>query len=114
MPRARDLPAVLAIVEAVREEIGDRPLHVFGLGRPEIVESLYGAGVDSVDSSSYVRLAADGKLWGNPSHRIKDPSPTDRLHVALCNLAAATGSALPLSAYKLAFTTRTLEPYRGA
>src|SRR5262249_33062254 len=37
VPRARDLETVLAIVEVVREEIGERPLHVFGLGKPEVV-----------------------------------------------------------------------------
>jgi hypothetical protein len=109
VPRARDLSTVLAIVEAVRGEIGNRPLHVFGLGKPEIVEELYKAGVDSVDSSSYVQLAADGRLWGNPDYRIKDPSPTDRLHLALCNLATAAGRALPLSAARIAFTTHSLK-----
>ncbi len=109
VPRAHDLSAVLAIVEAVREEIGDRPLHVFGLGKPDTVGALYSAGVDSVDSSSYVQLAADGKLWGEPRYRINDPSPTDRLHLALCNLAIAAGRTLPLSASRLTFTTRSLE-----
>lgn len=109
VPRAHDLSKVLRIVEAVREEIGDRLLHVFGLGKPESADALYRAGVDSVDSSSYVQLAADGRLWGNPGYRIKDPSPTDRLHLALCNLATATGRALPLSASSLAFTTPALD-----
>lgn len=113
VPRAHDLVNVLKIVESVREEISDRPLHVFGLGKPEMAEALYGVGVDSVDSSSYVQLAADGRLWGNPDYKIKDPSPTDRLHLALCNLATATGRALPLSASKLVFSTRALESYDG-
>jgi len=47
VPRAHDPALVLAIVEAVREEIGDRPLHAFGLGKPELVSTLFGAGVDS-------------------------------------------------------------------
>src|SRR5262249_46230539 len=63
VPRSRDLETVLAIVEAVREEIGDRPLHVFGLGKPEIVAALFKAGVDSVDSTAHIKLAADGRLW---------------------------------------------------
>ena len=108
VPRAHNLTEVVRIVEAVREEIGDRPLHVFGLGKPESAEALYAAGVDSVDSSSYVQLAADGRLWGNPGYRIEDPSPTDRLHLALCNLATATGRALPLSAARVSFTTHSL------
>ena len=32
VPRTCDLSTVLAIVEAVRNEIGERPLHVLGLG----------------------------------------------------------------------------------
>jgi len=109
VPRANDLSNVLSIVEAVRTEIGTRPLHVFGLGKPAVVEALYKAGVDSVDSSSYVQLAVEGRLWSTPSYQIKDPSPTDRLHLALCNLATATGRALPLSgAGTLIFATHTL------
>jgi helicase len=108
VPRARDLSTLLAIVETVRNEIGERPLHVFGLGKPEIIEALFRAGVDSVDSSSYVKLAADGRLWSNPARQIDDPTPTDRLHLALCNLAYATGSTLPLSATRLVFTTHAL------
>jgi len=91
------LPLVLAIVEAVREEIGDLPLHVFGLGKPAMVKELYRVGVDSVDSSSYVKYAADGKLWSNPSLTLIEPTPTDRLHLALHNLSTATGCALPLA-----------------
>lgn len=108
VPRARDLGLILAIIEAVKSEIGDLPLHVFGLGKPEMIEALYKAGVDSVDSSSYVQLAADGRLWGRTSCKIIDPAPTDRLHLALCNLATATGRALPLSAARMAFTTHAL------
>jgi len=113
VPRANDLAAVLSIVQAVRTEIDDRPIHVFGLGKPQLVSALFEAGVDSVDSSSYVQLAADGRLWSNPKYKIKDPSPTDRLHLALCNLATATGRALPLSAANLTFSTQTLA-YHGA
>lgn len=107
VPRARDIDLVLAIVAAVREEIGGLPLHVFGLGRPDLVERLFAAGVDSVDSSAYVQLAAEGRLWGQP-RRLADPSPAERLHLALCNLATATGRALPLSAARIAFETHSL------
>jgi helicase len=58
-----------------------------------------------VDSSSYVKYAANGKLWGNPDFQIDDPTPTDRLHLALCNLAAATGKTLPLSTSEILFST---------
>jgi len=108
VPRARDRQLVLAVVDAVKAEIGDRPLHVFGLGKPEIVEELFKAGVDSVDSSSYVQLAADGRLWGRRDFQVDDPSVTDRLHLALCNLATAAARAMPLSP-SLRFTTRELK-----
>jgi helicase len=113
VPRAHDLELVLGIVSAVRAEIGNRPLHVLGLGKPEMLSALFAAGVDSADSSAYVQLAADGQLWNRPSWRMLNPSPTDRLHLALCNLAAASGRALPLSASGLVFTTHALVAAAG-
>jgi helicase len=77
-------------------EIDDRPLHVFGLGKPETTAKLFEMGVDSVDSSSYVRLAADGRLWSRPDERLEDPMVTDRLNLAIRNLAMATRAELPL------------------
>lgn len=97
VPRAQNWDLVQTIVESVRNETGNLPLHVFGLGKPELVRELFAMGVDSVDSSSYVKLAADGKLWSQPELNLSDPSPMDRLHLALCNLATAGGIALPLS-----------------
>ncbi len=108
MPRAHDPALVLEIVESVRSELPALPLHVFGLGKPNLVDMLFKAGVDSVDSSSYVKLAADGRLWSDPDYLIKDPSPTDRLHLALCNLATATGAAMPLSSVGIVFKTHAL------
>lgn len=105
VPRSRNLELVLEIIEAVRNEIEDLPLHVFGLGKPEIVERLYQAGVDSIDSSSYIKMAADGKVWGQPSTNLtNDISASQRLHLALCNLANATGTSFPLSAIKMNFS----------
>jgi len=109
VPRARDLDLVLSIVKAVRAEIGDLPLHVLGLGKPEIVSALFEADVDSVDSSSYVKMAADGRLWSVLDVRLENPSPTDYLHLALCNLASATNCTLPLSVANVAFTTFALD-----
>jgi len=97
VPRSRNLELVLAIVEAVREEVGELPLHVFGLGHPAMVRRLFEVGVDSVDSSSYVKYAVDGKLWSDSQFELTNPSPTDRLNLALYNLAIATGQTLPLS-----------------
>jgi helicase len=108
VPRAHDRKLVTTFVEVVRDEIGDRPLHVFGLGHPDIVRDVFAAGADSVDSSSYVKLAADGRLWADPTFRLTEPAPTDRLHLALCNLAAAAGRTLPLSASGIVFSTHAL------
>src|SRR5262249_61738381 len=90
----------------VRSTLRDKPLHVFGLGKPGIVEALFKRGVQSVDSSSYVKLAADGRLWGQPSVHLLDASPSERLHLALCNLAMAAQRSLPLSASHLLFGSR--------
>ena len=108
VPRARDIELVTAIVSSVRDELPDLPLHVFGLGKPDLVAHLFNLGVDSVDSTAYVKLAADGRLWGQPDFRFDDPSPTDRLHLAMCNLATATQTTLPLSAFRIAFDTISL------
>jgi len=59
--------------------------------------------VDSVDSSAHVKLAANGRLWSAAHWAAADPSPTDRLHLALCNLATASGRALTLPAHSLIF-----------
>lgn len=97
VPRVRDLDQVLAIVTAVREEVGGLPLHVFGIGKPEIVRKLFRHGVDAVDSSAYVRLAAAGKTWDRTWQAVEEPSPLERLQLALRNLAAMTSANLPLS-----------------
>jgi hypothetical protein len=79
------------MIKGIREVIGDRPLHIFGLGKPETISRLFQLGVDSVDSSSYVKLAAERKSWLNMSHT-EDPAVTDRLLLALQNLAIASQS----------------------
>jgi tRNA-guanine family transglycosylase len=105
VPRARNIDVVYSIVDAVREAIPDKPIHVFGLGKPDIVNGLYNRGVQSVDSSSYVKLTANGRLWTDPTARYVELSQTDRLHLAICNLAAATGKTLPLSTLPFVFHT---------
>lgn len=109
VPRIHDRKHLFAIVDAVREAVADRPLHVFGIGQPDIVEQLYKRGVQSVDSSSYVKLAADGKLWGSKHPSLVEPSPVERLHLALCNLASATSATLPLSGTRIRFGSSSLQ-----
>ena len=105
VPRMHDRKHLFAIVDAVREAVADRPLHVFGIGQPDIVEQLFERGVQSVDSSSYVKLAADGKLWGAKNSSLVEPSPVERLHLALCNLATASRMSMPLSSSAMCFRT---------
>lgn len=109
VPRVSNFEEVLRIVDAVRAAVPDKPLHVFGLGKPGLVEVLFSHGVQSVDSSSYVKLAADGRLWGQADVKLTDASPTERLQLALCNLAMASQRALPLSASHLLFGSRLWE-----
>jgi queuine/archaeosine tRNA-ribosyltransferase len=88
VPRARNDKFISTVVKGIREIIPDRPLHIFGLGKPETTRKLFDLGVDSVDSSSYVKMAADGKSWSHNS-TIQDPAVTDRVSLALQNLIVA-------------------------
>lgn len=112
VPRARNRELVLDMVRTVRAVIGETPIHVLGLGNPDLVRAVFEAGADSVDSSSYLKLAASGRLWSHPDLKIDDPTPTDLLHLALCNLATAAGRSLPLSTSNLAFTTARISGLR--
>lgn len=89
VPRNRDKNLIEKVVKGVLELIGGRPLHVFGLGKPETTEWLFNLGVDSVDSSSYVKLAADGMSWAEKT-TLEDAAVSDRLLLALNNLASAS------------------------
>jgi tRNA-guanine family transglycosylase len=91
VPRAKDGKLIENVVNMVRETIGDRPLHVFGLGKPETAKRLFKLGVSSVDSSAYVKMAADGKSWIDPTP-LDDPAVTDRLLLALKNLRTASAN----------------------
>jgi queuine/archaeosine tRNA-ribosyltransferase len=109
VPRMSNIENVFKIVDTVRTVLPDKPLHVFGIGKPGVVEALFQRGIQSVDSSSYVKLAADGRLWGQPTVYLADASPGERLHLALCNLAMAAQHALPLSTSHLLFGSRLWE-----
>jgi queuine/archaeosine tRNA-ribosyltransferase len=106
VPRCGDVSEILAIVNAVRTVVPSHPVHVFGIGNPDLVKVLFSQGVQSVDSSSYIKLAADGRLWGEATPRLTDASPAERLSLALCNLAFATQSTMPLSTSHLLFGPR--------
>lgn len=97
VPRMQDRETLESIVKTVRGLFPGLPLHVFGLGVPHLVKRLFELGVDSVDSSAYVKLAADGKRWGDKATKAAvDLPPLNRMHLALANLATASQRALPL------------------
>jgi queuine/archaeosine tRNA-ribosyltransferase len=109
VPRLSQPDTVDAVIQAVRTAAGALPVHAFGIGHPDHVARVSKLGVDSVDSSSYVKYAADGRLYTAPQIRHANLTPHERVHLALCNLAAATGSSMPLSAARFSTqTTRTL------
>lgn len=110
VPKLHDTRLITEIVEGVRAEVGDDALlHVFGVGKPELASELFDRGVDSLDSSAYVKLAAAGRLWGRPDLRVENPTVTTRAHLALCNLALATQAVLPLSAARMFFSTHSID-----
>jgi len=99
VPRAKKWDLIEGIVSKVLAELDGRPLHVFGLGKPEISHKLFGMGVDSVDSSSYVKLAVDGRKWSDPDFHLEDPSTPELLRLAIENLATASSARLPLAVH---------------
>ena len=117
VPRIRTPESILEIVAAIRSVDAKRPLHVFGIGLPHLVKELFARGVDSVDSSNYVRAAADGKrlaMVGASADNAMDAiactcaacrrfgpeyleleGEANRLALALHNLAIVTGATRP-------------------
>lgn len=105
VPRISDRELITSVVKSIRELFPVLPLHVFGLGQPGLVRHLFDLGVDSVDSSTYVKLAADGQTWDRRS-AASDLSPLDRMHLALANLATASQRALPLGFAQIRYASR--------
>lgn len=104
VPRMHDRTLLENIVKAVRTCFPDAPLHAFGLGQPGLVKRLFDLGVDSVDSSAYVKLAAQGRTWdGVVTAAAAEMSPLRRMHLALANLATGGGRALPLGFAQIQF-----------
>jgi len=66
VPRIKKPEEIITIVRAIRSVDIARPLHVFGIGNADLIRELFQEGVDSTDSSSWVRSAVDGKYL-NPN-----------------------------------------------
>ncbi len=99
VPHAHDRARLAHEVRQVRAQIGSRPLHVFGVGHPDSIRAVTEAGATSVDSSSPQRTAAAGRSWAGD--RVDDPSPPERLRLAVSNLLSALDAPLPLQAFPL-------------
>lgn len=56
-------PEMYSILTGVLEGAGGLPVHVFGVGQPEVMQKLFAMGVWSVDSSSYIRQAVSERYW---------------------------------------------------
>jgi helicase len=98
--RSHDPTFILEVVREVRAAT-DLPLHVLGMGHPTLIRQLYNLGVNSTDSSSYVRYAASGRLISRPTFHLEDATPLERLHLAISNLAYTTGYPLPFASIPL-------------
>lgn len=66
VPRLKRPDTIVEIISGIRRVDARRPLHVFGIGTPTLVKALFDHGVDSVDSSSFVRSAVT-KRYLHPS-----------------------------------------------
>jgi tRNA-guanine family transglycosylase len=113
VPRIRRPEEIIEIVRAIRAVDSKRPLHVFGIGSPRLISDLFRSGVDSVDSSSYVRAATDGKFLDVHSLEwVKaDAKITDMTSCACrsCQILGRAYLALEGEANRMALTLHNLE-----
>jgi tRNA-guanine family transglycosylase len=106
VPRLKDIKSVLEIVATVRAEVGDEmPIHMFGVGKPELLYLVFGAGADLCDSSNYVKPAADGRSWLRNDATLGQLAATERMILTLKKLSVACQKPLtatfPPAAYGL-------------
>jgi tRNA-guanine family transglycosylase len=130
VPKRSDFQQIVDTIWAVRKRIGDAPLHVFGLGGPSYIPLLVYLGVDTFDSSSYLRAGSkrvyfvpgqgsvdfqdiDKCTWlpcvcpvcsAYPCNEVRE----DRRLIALHNLWMITYEIRKL---KIAIRENSLEPY---
>lgn len=72
VPRVRDPNVIFEIVDAIREVDATRPLHVFGIGSPGLLRTLFERGVDSTDSSSFLQQTVS-KRYLHPEKEVFVP-----------------------------------------
>lgn len=71
LPKRSDFRQIIDIIFSVRKRIGTAPLHVFGLGGPSYIPLLSYIGVDSFDSSSYMK-AGSNRIYFIPGQGSND------------------------------------------
>jgi len=109
VPRRHQHDLLIELVRTVKAVAPNLPLHLFGMGQPDLCARLFAAGADSVDSSSWVRYAASGKLFGIEG-AMPNPSRREQQHLALMNLASARQSVLPATAPRLPLASWFVRP----
>jgi hypothetical protein len=110
VPRVkRDPQLVIDILDGIRA-VTEKPLHLFGMGQPRLIQTLREHGANSFDSSSPMRAAASGITWGGAT--LPDAAPLERLRATLSNIASITGATVP--AAPLASSARAPLPRASA
>lgn len=85
VPHASDPEYIIRIADAVREAAPECAVHLFGCGNRTILRKLGELGIDSADSSSYVRSAVNDSAIGKGIH--------NGLHTAIRNLKDSAAAA---------------------
>lgn len=87
VPRIRKAKTIFELVAAFRELEPQRPLHLFGIGSPRLVKSLYDYGVSSVDSSNYTQQAASKRyLLPSKGQYVQIDESLDPIKTCSCNI----------------------------
>lgn len=86
VPHAQKPDYISAVVAAVHTTAPGYPLHLFGIGQPDILARLAAVGATSSDSSAYARDALRGRSWTCPEAAIDEPALGEALLFALEHL----------------------------
>lgn len=81
--KRNDLYQLIDLILSVKKHIGDKQLHVFGLGGPSIIPLLVYIGVDSFDSSSFL-TAGSNRIYYMPERGSIKFREMPELHMLPC------------------------------
>ena len=104
VPRLGNPDLLVAAVETVRAAAPGLPIHLFGIGEPDLAHQLFAAGATSTDSATFLTRAARGQRWGSDA-AMANPSLYEKVHLALLNLAAGQQATLPYSPFQVSLAT---------